>query len=110
MFYISYFYSEISKVIARDDNKNFWIGANDLGREGSYRMVNGTVFEINSRSLYRWGDGKPDNCCGGEDCLHIWTTRGGINDAGCTVYANVGADGKYMHGICEIPKLKNCKK
>ena len=106
MFYNSYFNSEISNLIARESGKNFWIGANDLGRHNNFRMLNGTKFEVNNRSLYRWADGKPDNCYGGEDCLHIWTTRGGLNDAGCTVYANVGADGKYMHGICEIPQFE----
>ena len=88
--------------------KNFWIGADDLGREGSFRMLNGTKFEVDHNSLYGWYGNNPDDTSGNEDCVHIWTTYDGINDMPCTWVYNAGNDGKDFHGLCEIP-LYNCK-
>ena len=94
-------------LIKGETGKNFWIGANDLGREGVFRMLNTTKFEVGYKSLYDWYGNNPDNK-NVESCVHIWTTHNGLNDASCTLYANADNDGKDFHGLCEIPQI-NCK-
>ena len=93
-------------VINKETGKNFWIGADDLGREGTFRMLNGTKFEVGRNSLYDWYTNNPDNNNGIEDCVHIWTTHNSLNDADCTRYDNYDRDGKDFHGLCEIPEFR----
>merc|ERR1712183_629541 len=105
------YHDEIKHLVNQQYDKNFWIGVNDLGVEGSFRMLNGTKFEIGQNSLYDWTDymNSPDNHDGGEDCVHIWTNYLGLNDLPCSRHEGVFGDGKSLYGLCEIPKLKNCK-
>ena len=72
-------------LINGDYTKNYWIGAHDIGVEGSFRMMNGTRFEPSDETSYDWTDYKnnPDNHQPDEDCVHIWTTYNGLNDLPC---------------------------
>ena len=81
---------------------NLWVGANDLSKEGDFRLINGMKFEVDSDSLYGW-DGAP-NDDHGEDCVHIYY-QGGYNDADCDDDSN---DGRDIHGLCEIKTPANC--
>lgn len=63
-----------------------WAGGTDAGNEGTWRWVTGpeagTVFWQNGTTLTyaRWAAGEPNNCCGGENLLHINWSGAAWND------------------------------
>lgn len=59
--------------------KNFWIGLNDLTREGWYTWIS----DYSAVTYTDWMSGNPDNHHGVEDCCEI---RGSNwNDVDCSV-------------------------
>jgi hypothetical protein len=69
-----------------------WIGANDLGVEGTWRWINdgvpfwrglGTGATVLGQYA-RWGSSQPDNYMDAEDCAEIWGA-GDWNDQSCTI-------------------------
>ena len=49
---------------------NGWLGSNDVAIEGDWRWVDGP--EAGNLFTYtNWNSGEPNNCCGGEDYLHM---------------------------------------
>ena len=81
---------------------NFWVGINDRGKEGDYRLINGTKFnpgDRNQDSLYYWDDPQPDNA-GNEDCVLIQDAHGLIS------YSDFECSGrvyqKPFYGLCEL--------
>ena len=85
---------------------NLWVGLSDLGKEGSYRLVNGTKHDPADRSvkaLYYW-EGKEPNAGYDGNCVHYWKVNNGFADSDCSWYNYKGLD---FHGLCEI-KSYNC--
>ena len=86
---------------------DFWVGIDDKGREGEYRLLNGTKFNPGDRNqdgLYYWdntsGHQQPDNAKGRENCVLIQDKYGLVsyNDDDCS-------DREYkkpFHGLCEF--------
>ena len=75
-----------------------WIGLSDVADEGSF------VWSGGEAATYRnWWPGEPNNCCGGEDYVHMYNFSGGEfrwNDSGERV-----SHGQFpAHGILEIPE------
>ena len=87
---------------------NLWVGLSDLGKEGSYRLMNGTKYDPGNKSikaLYYWEDNEPN----GEEvanCVHYWHTNNGFADTPCD-YDVEGGGARDHHGLCEI-KNYNC--
>ena len=115
---------EIRKLIEENiEGKSFWVGMNDRGQQGNFRLVNGTAYDVTNTSqpaLYRWLDGEPNNKGehgAEEDCVHIKkisTGKIGLNDAVCNGYITDITDTydgryrlrSYLYGLCEIPTYK----
>nr|QNH72465.1 toxin candidate TRINITY_DN34632_c0_g1_i3.p1 [Pachycerianthus maua] len=55
--------------------KDYWIGANDIASEGTWRCANGIP------GYLRWYTGEPNNS-GNEDCAHLYP-NGYMNDREC---------------------------
>ena len=96
--------------MVNQSSHNLWIGLIDQGKEGVYRLVNGTLYDAFDKSkaaLYYWEGNEPNNK-DNQDCAHFWHTTGGLGDDGCNDYTNLdGKDGRDVHGLCEI-KSYNC--
>eukprot|EP00091_Calanus_sinicus_P021995 TRINITY_DN6763_c0_g1_i2.p1 TRINITY_DN6763_c0_g1~~TRINITY_DN6763_c0_g1_i2.p1 ORF type:complete len:155 (-),score=17.92 TRINITY_DN6763_c0_g1_i2:114-578(-) len=68
------------------NDKDVWIGGNDIDIEGSWVWTDGSDWDYSS-----WVDGEPSNCCGtpntccgGENCLEIDIPRkANLNDVPC---------------------------
>ena len=102
-------YREIRKLVEESlPLMDLWVGIDDRGREGDFRLINGTKFNPGDRdqdSLYYWDDTpsmiQPDNS-GNEDCVQVQNRHGLIsyNDDKCS-------DSNYMkplYGLCEIKR------
>ena len=95
-------------------DKFLWIGMNDTGQEGNYRLINGTAYDVtnlNQPALYKWHSNQPDNALDqsdvGENCIQIYGKPGseiGLNDYPC----NLDHNGNLykLYGICEILTYK----
>ena len=85
---------------------NLWVGLTDLGKEGSFRLMNGTRYDPGDRSvnaLYYWEGAEPNNGAKA-NCVHYFREIDGFADTPCDVYVYVSGD---FHGLCEI-KSYNC--
>nr|XP_026692074.1 uncharacterized protein LOC104266090 isoform X2 [Ciona intestinalis] len=49
----------------------FWIGIDDLAREGQFVYSDGTPLAINDAVFGAWGPGEPNDALGDEDCVNI---------------------------------------
>ncbi len=59
-----------------------WLGATDVVKEGTWIWESSKTIA----TYTKWGGGEPNNCCGGENCLHfnsVW------NDLSCDATLNV---------------------
>jgi len=59
--------------------ESFWLGATDNVKEGSW------IWQSSGKTATytNWADGEPNNCCGGENCLVMYTSQGKWNDGTC---------------------------
>jgi len=81
----------------------WWIGLNDLAKEGTYTWIDGTPF-----SYAPWGDRQPNNggLAGNQDCVLFlepaWGQNGRYqwNDGNC---GNDGNGGDFLNFVCEYP-------
>eukprot|EP00729_Bicosta_minor_P021761 gene21761-11094_t len=67
-----------------------WIGCNDRAKEGVFVWTDGTSctrYDANTPSswcnFFSWYSGEPNNCHGGEDCVHVANVYH-WNDASCS--------------------------
>lgn len=68
----------VNALLAKSE-KVQWIGASDAGHEGDWTWTNGAPVKGNN-----WLPKEPNNCCGGENCLHInYKKAGKWNDVSC---------------------------
>ncbi len=59
-----------------------WIAASDDGAEGSWTWRAGPE-NGQALSYFNWAPGEPNNCCGGENYVHLnWGAGGSWNDHG----------------------------
>ena len=82
------------------------MGLSDHGKEGSFRLMNGTRYDPGDRSvtaLYYWERYEPNNGAGA-NCVHYYRSNGGFADSPCDLYVY---EEVYFHGLCEI-KSYNC--
>ena len=86
---------------------HIWIGYTDRSREGSWRFLNGDLYDANDRgqsAVAYWSDGQPDNngypAGTGQNCGKIH------NKNGFLVLDDDECDDKF-YGLCEI-KLNKC--
>ena len=111
------YHSEIRALVnANIDNKLLWIGMNDRGKEGNFRLLNGTAYDVTETSqpaLYMWEKGEPNNQPGSsdisgldEDCVHV---GGGLalNDYPCNMDYWIHDTSILLYGLCEI-KVLDC--
>ena len=83
-----------------------WIGANDIGKEGLFRFINGTEFIPNKDTLYDWQMGQPNNS---GNCVHIYMISTiAVKDDNCERVENIYGDEIPFHGLCEIKRYQNC--
>ena len=88
---------------------HLWIGADDIGREGTFRFLNGTKLDPGKESIYDWGYNNPSNSGGKEHCVHIFMRENVcLNDLSCDRVIGVEGDGIPMRGLCEIKRYQNC--
>ena len=88
---------------------HLWIGANDNGKEGTFRLLNGTKFQPNRETLYDWSYNNPNNSDGVQDCVHIFLRESiGLNDMDCGRTKGTEGDGIEFRGLCEIKHYQNC--
>ena len=96
-------------------NKFIWIGLNDRGQEGDYRLLNGTHYDVTDMSqpaLYRWHSTEPNNKYDelgtDENCVSIIIGGGniGLNDYPCDKDVWVHDNSIKMYGLCEISTYK----
>ena len=88
---------------------HLWIGANDIGKEGNFRFLNGTKFQPSKDTLYDWGNDNPNNSQGNQDCVHIYMLDNiCLNDTDCSKVESVFGDEIQMRGLCEIKRYQNC--
>ena len=80
---------------------NLWAGLSDHGKEGSYRLMDGTSYDPGDRNvtaLYYWERNEPNNGANA-NCVHYWHPIDGFADTRCDTYELRGLD---FHGLCEI--------
>ena len=83
-----------------------WIGANDIGKEGLFRFINGTEFIPGKNTLYDWQVEQPNNS---GNCVHInMISTIVVNDTDCKIVENVNGDEIPFYGLCEIKRYQNC--
>ena len=84
---------KINKLIAKYRNIAFWIGANDIKKEGRFEWSDGSPFYLTA-----WWVREPNNkgSRGQEDCVHLKTSRyrRTWNDLSCSF---------KLPFICKIP-------
>jgi hypothetical protein len=68
-------------------NVTWWVGLNDIGREGRWEWSNGDPV-----TWTHWAEGAPDNIGGNEDCAEIRSSGHAWNDTRC--------DGAHPY-VCE---------
>jgi hypothetical protein len=68
-----------SKVLAVAGASNYWIGANDIAQEGSWKWADGSPLTYS-----RWTGGEPSNSGSIEHCGHVYMGSGGWNDDNCS--------------------------
>ena len=81
---------------AGSDTNVVWVGYTDLETEGTWKLVNGEMFDAGDReqsSLYYWNKSEPNNNRGVEDCAHIYLSTNALNDRQCS---------QRYKGLCEI--------
>ena len=71
-----------------------YIDGTDAASEGTFvSSVTGAVM-----TYMNWIVGEPNNCCGGEHCLNMYSYQNGLwNDIGCEV---------ELASVCEIERRK----
>ncbi|CAH1274249.1 FCGBP [Branchiostoma lanceolatum] len=71
----------VNKLV--DSRRDYWIGLNDIGREGGWHWSDGVP--LSSCSYKNWYPGEPNNI-GNEDCGHLWggSKRLKWNDMSCS--------------------------
>lgn len=76
-----------------------WIGYTDLESEGTWKFLNGDLYDANNRGqssvLYWTSPGEPSNSGGNEHCAAIAYWSG-------TLYLNDDVCSKAFRGLCEI--------
>ena len=103
---------EIRKLVEENINDKFlWIGMNDRGQEGNFRLTNGTAYDVtdvNQPALYRWKSGEPNNIENNENCVHIFSRDGTtINDYQCDKdFYNYNSIKLPLYGLCELITYK----
>ena len=78
-----------------------WVGLNDRGMEGQFRLNDGTKYDpnYNENNLYEWKNGEPNNLYD-EDCVSISDKKLGqrhLLDEDCNT---------AFHGLCAIRTYK----
>ncbi|XP_013397759.1 uncharacterized protein LOC106164412 [Lingula anatina] len=69
----------VSALISQQTGTDFWLGANDVNREGGWEWSDGSPFRY-----FNWNSGEPNNFRSREDCAIILTKEGGKwNDYNC---------------------------
>lgn len=71
-------------ITSLDKNTEYWIGLNDLKKEGEWVWVDG---EESNNATVTWWPGEPNNNEGNEDCGHIRGQLRGLvllNDSPCS--------------------------
>ena len=86
------------RVFVNQFDQKLWVGLNDRGMEGVFRLNDDTKYDPNhnENNLYEWKSGEPNNVLE-EDCVQIGDDRH-LNDEDC---------GAQFYGLCEI-KVYNC--
>ena len=85
---------------------HLWVGLSDHGKEGVFRMMNGTKYDPSDKSvsaLYYWEGSEPNNGRTA-NCVQYWHINNGFADSFCH-YEEY--EDRYFHGLCEI-KSYNC--
>ena len=77
----------------------YWIGADDMGREGRFRFINGREMVANEDTLFRWQSGQYQDVDGTLDCVYVYTPTMEMVYATCTT---------ELYGVCEIKTHQNC--
>lgn len=73
---------------------SFLLGISDEQNEGSWKFLNGEIFNPNLNNAFTWQDGQPDGGRG-ENCASVYYNyRNEMLDASC--------DYDYHYGLCEI--------
>jgi len=104
----SKYFSQIHNIV-ESTGMHLWIGANDIGKEGNFRFLNGTKFQPSKDTLYDWGNDNPNNSQGNQDCVHIYMLDNiCLNDTDCSKVESVFGDEIQMRGLCEIKRYQNC--
>ena len=93
-----------------------WIGLNDRGQEGDFRLLNGTHYDVtdmNKPALYRWHVGEPTNKYNElvieENCVIVFKNSDeyiGLNDYPCDIEPWNYDKSIKMLGLCEILTYK----
>ena len=101
------FYRVVESLLQSHSDKFFWTGFDDKLEEGTFRMLNSSVFDPNAiedNSLYKWGWSQPNNNNDNEHCVIIDTQTMPyvLNDFNCD--AAIFFEYKIF-GLCEIPRF-----
>jgi len=99
------YFSEI-RALVQNTGTNLWIGANDIGLEGTFRILNGTRFEPSNYTLYDWKSGEPNNNDEEEHCVCIVEGLDILNDLPCDAVES--SNEIPMRGLCEVKRYQNC--
>jgi len=83
----------VKDLLSHAGAKQYWLGGNDLLREGDWRWTDGSPVTINF-----WSGGSTDNWRGKEHCMSWWRESGMLNDMDC--------DGWIVRPLCKIPPPK----
>ena len=96
------------------NDKYLWIGLNDRGQEGNFRLLNGTHYDVTDMgqpAQYRWHSVEPNNAVSNgfdEDCvsINLWGELVGLNDYSCDKDYWINKASIKMYGLCEILTYK----
>ena len=89
-----------------------WIAASDDGHEGSWTWRAGPESGQAALTYFNWSPGEPNNCCNGENYVHLnWGAGGSWNDHGGPATTSIRRTAIWSSSVrlCPSPPRRCCQ-
>jgi len=98
------YHEEIRRMLqGKGRNSLIWLGFTDREDEGTWKLLNGKVFnpnDLQQQNVYRWANGQPNDIYErSQDCAVYWAQQDAFADDPCT---------NSFLGLCEFIDYGEC--